>query len=450
MPIGMAVGLTLTLFAQGSLIDFGVDVNPSETFTTRVITTSRLLDPWEIRWGPDGAIWMTERGAKSVSRLNVATGVRSTLVTIDDSLLRDTQDGVLGLALHPALLTNRRQDFVYVSYVYDGGGPGPGRVRKLRLRRYTYDASTETLGRPLDLLTEIPSFGDHSAGRLLMGQDQKLYLTVGDLAANDMGNQCAANRAQDLPTAEELTAKSWAAYQGKVLRINLDGSIPADNPSIGGVRSHIFTYGHRNPQGLAVGPNGTVYEAEHGPSTDDEVNLLRAGKNYGWPFVAGFQDDKSYVYGNYSKSSPQPCASLAFNPLNPPPSVPRQKETEWSHPDFAPPVRTFFTVGDDYRFSERGNAVIAASGIDVYTSTAIPGWANSVLVASLHGSLFRVKLSADGTTGSGQSIRYFKSKNRYRDVAISPDGRTIFVSVDNWASEDNPGAIMAFTYQDSK
>ena len=191
-----------------------------------------------------------------------------------------------------------------------------------------------------------------------------------------------------------------------------------------------------------------MYESEHGPSTDDELNLLVAGKNYGWPFVAGYQDDRSYVYANYSASAPNPCASLPFDPFGGPPSVPRQKETDWHHPDFMPPLKTFFTVERDYNFAARGNAVIGASGIDVYASSAIPGWANSVLIASLaKGAIFRVKLSADGTSVVGNPVAYFIAKNRYRDVAISPDGRTIFATVDNWGNSENPGAILAFTYQ---
>jgi hypothetical protein len=116
--------------------------------------------------------------------------------------------------------------------------------------------------------------------------------------------------------------------------MTLDGAIPADNPSIAGVRSHVYTYGHRNIQGLVFGPDGTLYASEHGPSTDDEVNRLVAGRNYGWPHVAGFNDDRSYVYANWSKSAPDPCASLKFSSLDVPSSVPATKESAWSHPDF--------------------------------------------------------------------------------------------------------------------
>jgi glucose/arabinose dehydrogenase len=100
---------------------------------------------------------------------------------------------------------------------------------------------------------------------LAFGPDQKLYLTRGDNGANWLQNYCLPNRAQDLPTAAEIAARDWSTYVGKILRIDLDGSIPADNPTINGVRSHIYSYGHRNPQGLAFGPTGLLYSPSTGP-----------------------------------------------------------------------------------------------------------------------------------------------------------------------------------------
>ncbi len=432
--------------AQAPLSDLGVDTNPPEQFTERRINTAPLLDPWEITVGPDGYLWGTERGDNSVFRLDPATGMKKTLVSIPDAYRRDTQDGVLGLALHPDLLKERGQDFVYVASVYDAD-PGPGRDRRLRVQRFTYEAQRNTLSGLTDVLAGLPSGGDHIGGRMVIGPDQKLYLTVGDLAANHLGNHCAVNRAQELPTEAQVSARQWDSYQGKVLRMNLDGSIPADNPVVGGVRSHLFSYGHRTPQGLGFGSGGQLYESEHGPATDDEVNLLRGGGNYGWPYVAGHRDDRSYVYANWSASSPQPCASLNFVPIGGPASVPQQKETAWQHPDFMAPLQTFFTVGAAYDFGARGNAVIAPSGLEVYTSTAIPGWKDSILVVSLaKGAMFRLKLSDDGTATVGAPMQYFTSEDRPRDVAVSADGRTLYVSTDHWPRRPNAGTIRAFTY----
>jgi glucose/arabinose dehydrogenase len=181
---------------------------------------------------------------------------------------------------------------------------------------------------------------------------------------------------------------------------------------------------------------------------DDELNLVQAGKNYGWPHVAGYRDDRAYAYPNWSASS-VPCASLKFDFLVVPSSVPRQKESSWSHPDFVPPLRSFFTVDDGYRFDLQGNATIAPSGIHVYSvpQGGIPGWSNSVLITSLlRGSIYRVQLAPDGATAVGETTEYFQAKSRYRDVLASPDGLTIYVAADA-GSQEHPGSILAFTYQ---
>jgi Glucose / Sorbosone dehydrogenase len=138
--------------------------------------------------------------------------------------------------------------------------------------------------------------------------------------------------------------------------------------------------------------------------------------------------------------NPAPCSSLTFDPLEFPPSVPIQKESAWSHRDFRPPLKTFFTVGNDYDFRVRGPATIAPSGLDIYTKDVIPDWVNSLLLVSLKGTLYRLKLSSDGLSIQGDALEYFKSMNRYRDIALNPDGRTIYISTDE-------GTILEFSYR---
>jgi PQQ-dependent dehydrogenase (s-GDH family) len=350
---------------------------------------------------------------------------------------------------------------VYVSFTYDDA-PGPALLRRVAIRRYTYDSRSRTLTAPLDILTGLPSYDDHIAGRLAFGPDRKLYASIGDLGSNFLANRCNLNRAQELPSQREINAKDWIKYQGKILRLNLDGSIPADNPAIAGVRSHIFSYGHRNPQGLVFGPDGKFYAAEHGPSSDDEVNLIEAGKNYGWPYVAGFKDDKAYVYGNWSASKPEPCSSLmAVNINNIPASVPKQKETAWSHPDYREPLASFFTVDEGVDFQKSpGVGTIGASGLDLYTGGAsgIPGWSRSLLVLGMtRGRVYRLNLSADGLKVTGTPVEHFQTPNRYRDIAIHPDQKTFYLSTDvQGRTSDvsgqftnaigNPGAILEFKY----
>jgi PQQ-dependent dehydrogenase (s-GDH family) len=422
---------------------------PPEAFTTRVVATG-LEDPWEVTWGPDGWLWITERVGKRIVRIDPESGTRRVATTIDDVHQALAQDGLLGLALHPQLL--RGSDYVYVMYTYDAD-PGPGTERRAKVRRYTYDPATQQLGAPLDLLTSLPHGPDHGASRIAIGPDGKLYASRGDHGSNFLAFHCEPIRSQELPTAADIAARNWRGYEGKILRIELDGSIPADNPVLGGVRSHVFSYGHRNPQGMAFGPDGRLYESEHGQDTDDEVNVIEAGRNYGWPLIAGYRDDQYYTYANWSASAPTPCAELAYG-RDVPPTVPRTRESAVQLPDFAPPLATFFTVPSTYDVRTLGNATAALAGLDVYAAAAIPGWNASVLVTGLaSGAIYRVPLDARPAT----PLPYFKSPDRYRDLAIAPDGRRIFAVTDTrgrtvtatgetTATLAHPGALLEFTY----
>jgi PQQ-dependent dehydrogenase (s-GDH family) len=349
---------------------------------------------------------------------------------------------------------------VYVAYTYDSD-PGPALARRLKVRRYTYNAPKGTLADPTDVITNLPANDDHGGGRLVFGPDQKLYLSRGDDGANWLQNYCTANRAQELPTAAQISAKDWSAYRGKILRLNLDGSIPADNPTLNGVRSHVYTYGHRNPQGLVFGPTGLLYESEHGPGVDDEVNLIVAGANYGWPNVAGYRDDRTYVYTNWSQSTGVPCASLKFSEYDVPAAVPRQKESDWKGV-FQPPIRAFFTPDENYDPKTSGSSTIAPSTLAIYTAkNGIPGWANSLLLPGMtRGRVYRMKLSDDGRSVVGPNEELFRTANRYRDLAIAPDARTFYFASDpeglgrttdmngnSVLTYANPGAILEFKYQ---
>jgi len=437
--------------------DSTIVTNPPEHFTMKVLA-SGLEGPWEISWGPDQMLWITERTGRRVIRINPSDGSRSTLVTIPEVNTTFTQDGLLGLTFHADFGKGTNSDFVYVAFTYDDA-PGPALARRLVVRRYRYDQGTKTLVEPADILQGLPTHTDHVGGRLAFGPDRKLYLTIGDQGSNFGPNLCNANHAQDLPTAAEVKVKDWSHYQGKILRIELDGSIPSDNPMIDGVRSHVFTWGHRNPLGLVFGPNGRLYESEHGPSSDDEVNLIEGGRNYGWPNVAGYRDDKSYIYANFSKSSPTPCASLgrAAGAGQIPSSVPQQKETAWNDSRFMPPLRTFFTVDNGYNVNGIGSATIAPAGIDYYPGPAIPGWKDSLLVLSLiRGAVYRLSLAPDGKSVKEPPVEMFKAANRYRDIALNPDGRTLYLATDPSGPSrnlpqgqqglTNPGAILEYKY----
>ncbi|XXZ36111.1 glucose/sorbosone family PQQ-dependent dehydrogenase [Sorangium sp. So ce321] len=432
------------------------------TFASREIVRG-LSFPMRIVWGPDGFLWLTERVGKRVVRVRPSDGQRTTAVTITEAYQSGGQDGVLGLALHPGLLQGTGNDHVYVSYTYDAD-PGSAVNRKTKIRRYTYNPTAGTLGSPVDLITGLPGSDDHNSARLLIGPDLKLYYTVGDQGNNQFNRKCYPVGSQDLPTATEVAAQDWSKYTGKVLRLNLDGSIPDDNPQIAGTRSHVYSYGHRNAQGLTF-RGSALYANEHGPKSDDELNLIQPGKNYGWPHVAGYQDDKAYTYNNWSASSS--CASLPWTNDTPPSSVPQQQESAWSHPDFTEPLLTFYTVENDYNFHDPACAgndyicwpTIAPSSLHHYAAEpGIPGWEDSLLMTTLKkGAVYRVKLDAAGEPVAGEAVVHVQTTNRYRDLALSPDGRTIYVITDSSGNTSgptggsttalsNPGAILEFTY----
>lgn len=234
---------------------------------------------------------------------------------------------------------------------------------------------------------------------------------------------------------------------------------------IHGIKSHLFTYGHRNPQGLVFVGN-TLYATEQGPSSDDELNILEAGGNYGWPHVAGYRDDQAYVYANYSEA--KNCPSLQWDPNHIPAGVPIQKETEWSAPDFKAPLKTFFTVREGFTYNNascQGDSsymcwpTIAPSSIAYYPENGvIKAWRNSVIITSMKmGALYRVPLNADKKDVQGDVIKYFHTANRYRTVLVSPDTRKIYVATDNFGNvmdetnhpthdHSNPGSILVFEY----
>jgi PQQ-dependent dehydrogenase (s-GDH family) len=427
-----------------------------ERFTSRTLV-GNLENPWEIAWGPDNYLWVTERTAFRVTRINPSDGTRRLAVAIADGYQSVVQDGLLGLALHPDLLKGAGADFVFVAYTYDRDA-GPALDRRLRVRRYTYHRDRQILDSPADVIDGLSAHDDHGGGRMTIGPDRKLYLSRGDNGSNWLANYCNRIRSQDLPTADEIRARDWTNYQGKLLRLNLDGSVPADNPMFGGVRSHVYATGLRNVQGMVFGPGGRLFASEHGPTTDDELNVIEAGRNYGWPYVAGYKDDRAYAYFNWSGSAPAPCRSLKFERVGAPASVPRLRESEWNDPSFAPPLTTFFTVATDYDTAALGAATIAPAGIDVYASPAIPGWATSILITGMRtGGVYRVKLDAAGGASDGEVREYFRSADRYRDVAVSPDGMRVYLATDNFgttmAPDDrstsrlaHPGSIVEFRY----
>lgn len=466
------LGLSFAGFVFGQYGPETVIRGPKEFRKT--VVTSGLAGPWEITWGPDSFLWVTERTGKRVVRVNPSNGERAVAVTIPEVSAPGGQDGLLGMALHPELGKGTGNDFVFVAYTYvdeaQGADPtikdpaSPYRFLYMKVARYTYDEAKGTLGGAVDVIKGLPAGNDHVSGRLKIGPDRKLYLSIGDQGNNQLGNFCLPAESQRLPTPAELGAKNYVAYVGKSLRLNLDGSVPKDNPKLAGVVSHVFTYGHRNMQGLDFGPNGTLYASEQGPKSDDELNILKRGGNYGWPNVAGFRDNKAYEYARWAEAK-TPCSQLKFSDLAIHPSVPREAETAFK-PKMRDPLATMFTVPTGFNFEDPACKgihficwpTVAVSSVEHYGAKGIPGWDRVLLVTTLkRGSLYVLPLTANGKKAAGKFWRYFQSENRFRDTAVSPDGKTIYVATDpgglaqsrdggTTTRMEDPGAILAFTY----
>jgi len=329
---------------------------------TRVVVNN-LNFPWEILWGPDNFIWMTERQGR-VSRVNPKTGQVIPVATIADVASTTNFNGLLGMVLRPDF---RHSPSVFVIYNYFST---TGEYLE-KIVRFRYNGTT--LLSPVVIVDGIVGKigGDfiHNGARLVIGKDWKLYATTGD-----------ADRRFEFP-------QNRNSLNGKILRVNLDGSIPHDNP----FHNAVWAIGQRNPQGLVFG-DGKLYSSMHGETTDDEINIIQKGKNYGWPFVEGFCD------------RPDERAFCRANNVE--------------EPIFA------------------WTPTIAPSGMDFYEDGEIDQFKNSLLLAVLKDKkLIQLKLNGGGN--HVQSTREFFTNQfgRLRDVAISPRGK-VYICTDNGNNTD--------------
>jgi PQQ-dependent dehydrogenase (s-GDH family) len=436
-----------------------------EGFTTTLLATN-FTAPHNLLYGPDNALWITERLGKNITRVDAESGEKLNSIPVPNVLASGGQDGLMGMAFDPDF---NNTNYIYVAYTYDAAPSEDELDRLTKITRFTYDPSNYTLTQPVDLINGLAGSIDHNSGRMTFGTDGKLYYTIGDQGKNQISLYCSNIEAQHLPTSQQVAAKNWDAYEGKVLRMNPDGSIPEDNPVIEGVQSHIYTYGHRNPQGIAVGPIGDLFVAEHGDKSDDEINHLIAGGNYGWPFIAGYKDNKAYQYVNWSAA--ENCESLEWdNIASPPAGLPVTNESDFDATNFIPPVQTFYTVENGFNFTDPacgGNdyvcwPTVAPSSVRLYTVDSIPGWSNTLLMTTLKaGKIFHVDLNDNGTAVANDPESLFHSENRYRDITFSPDGSTIYVITDSFGpaqalngsgvADDlwNPGSLLMFRYGDA-
>ncbi|MEP6847042.1 MAG: PQQ-dependent sugar dehydrogenase [Panacibacter sp.] len=450
-------------FLCGSMFILSKSFGQNEPFNMRVVNPSyQLNSAWEITWGPDDSLWVTENFAYKIDRINPGNGGKTTL--IDLSASKDftsppkwPQGGLMGMAIHPSMYSEwpaPSKPWIYIAYVYHyasssgcSGGSGPCNFNT-KIVRYNYDRATHSLNNAKTIIASLNGSNDHNSGRLAIGNiggTSYLFYTIGDMGAGQFNNIGRTNNAQTRDTLE-----------GKVLRFNLDEDadagaldkwIPNDNPYTDAASkvTAVWSWGHRNAQGIAFGSNGLLYQSEQQDKTDDEVNIIENGRNYGWPKLSGYCD------GNYNglKLANQTVVS---------------EQTNCAALNSKEPIYTLFTQANPGALD--GNYLnwptVAASSIDVYEKNVIPNWNRSLLVTSLKaGRVYRLHLDAAGTSVIDSStIPAMRGLGRYRDLCISPDGLKIYVACDisgqtsgptgsyngGGSSPPNAGRILEFSY----
>ncbi|CAM5220500.1 Glucose/arabinose dehydrogenase OS=Ureibacillus acetophenoni OX=614649 GN=SAMN05877842_10517 PE=4 SV=1 [Ureibacillus acetophenoni] len=225
-----------------------------------VVIAQNLNIPWSIDKIND-TFYITERTG-TITKIEGGQAVRQQ-VKLDKQLSKAAEAGLMGFALAPNFTNSNR---AYAYYTYEDQNGRFNRIVSLILENNVWEEESV-------LLDKIPSGNVHHGGRIKIGPDGKLYATAGD-------------------AAESSLAQNLNSLSGKILRLNLDGSIPADNPF---KNSYVYSYGHRNPQGLTWSPEGTMYASEHGNRTNDEINKIEPGLNYGWPVIEGTEGQEGMV-----------------------------------------------------------------------------------------------------------------------------------------------------------
>jgi len=245
------------------------------------VLAENLEAPWSIE-KLGNTFYLTER-AGSIVKVESGKMVRQS-VEFEKEISTASEAGLLGFVLAPDFLESHR---AYAYYTYEDNSGQFNRIITLRLEDNVW--REESL-----LLDKIPSGTYHHGGRLKIGPDGKLYATAGD-------------------ASEAGTAQDLHSLGGKMLRMNLDGSIPDSNPF---PNSYIYSYGHRNPQGMTWLPDGTLYASEHGNNANDEVNKIEAGKNYGWPIIKGYEEQEEMVSPQFTSGDEATWAPSGMDSYN--------------------------------------------------------------------------------------------------------------------------------------
>jgi aldose sugar dehydrogenase len=382
-PAGRGAGRAPTapppiLWPSPPLADGPIVLDTGIQHQIRLVVTKGLTQPWSMAFLPDGSILVTERpGRLRIVRHGV---LDPTPVAGVPRVQAQGLAGLMDLALHPRFSENHLVYFTYHKPGDNNANSG-NNAGIITLARGRWDGTS--LADVRDLFSAIPS---GNASRIVFGKDGMVYMTVG------VGDPPAAARAQDP-----------GDLAGKVLRLRDDGTVPPDNPFVNrpGHRPEIYTLGHRNALGLAVQPDtGAIWECEDGPNGGDEINILQAGKNYGWPVVS---------FGRFYLG-------------------PRVTEKPWQEGMEQPLV---FWV-----------PAIAISGMTFYTGDQFPHWKNNVFVGGMRqgevprsGHLERIDFNDKWEELHRESMLR-ELQQRIRDVRQGPDGLLYVLTA------ENEGALM--------
>ena len=355
---------------------------PGETFEV-VTVVDGLRNPWGMSWLPNGDMLVTERGG-------------TLRIVRDGELLPDpvsgvpevralSQGGLHDVVPHPDFASNQ---MLFISYAKADGDMG---TTALSTARLVDDALVD-----VEEIFEAKAWNDrpgHFGARIAISDDGYLFMSVGDRMAGLGGPTGFMEDVENHP-AQDLTN-----HQGTIIRLNLDGSVPDDNPFVGrdDALPEIWSYGHRHPQGLAFHPQtGELWSNEHGPQGGDELNVIKRGANYGWPVIG---------YGaNYTLGT----------------ELHRGREQEGMEQPAA------FWVPS-----------IGISGLAIYNGDQFPNWQGNAFVGGLSGNYRRlVRLSLNGETVTSREP-LLVGDYRIRDVREGPDGY-LYLAVDNIFGQPTP------------
>ena len=466
----------------------------SEIFSLTTLSSSNVLQfPWEIIYGPDNNLWITESKGYKVYRMNPTTGVKTMVLDISQGSTffatapeqafncqfangAGAQGGLAGMALHPNFLdgTGAENNTVYISYIRSGSGS----FFTNRLAKFTFNKVTNKFESPVSICDTLPGSNDHNSQRMIIapltiGGPKFLFYASGDMGAGQ-GNTTNVPRA--------IKAQFPNSYEGKILRFNLAPDadvannynewIPNDNPynTMLAKQSAVWNIGQRNNQGFAYDAAANIlYGSSHGPYSDDEINILEGFKNYGHPLVIGYAADGNYngttnVGGANSVSAGTPFSNNGGVSSCPPigneitqrDAINAGTTGQYKDPVFAaypgPTGTGAGTVNNIWRTTTGANASWPSegwSGLELYTDKIIPGWKKSLVSAGLKwGRIIKLNLNNDGTKtlpsglnlgNSGDTTTYFQSINRYRDIAFGPNGKDIYLVMDNNSATSGPG-----------